>query len=270
MDKIIITTGHYQSRDSLNSEKPDIIRILGPNLQKDGYWLTQDGKSMPSYDLEANWLKLDTASSNKQQNKPPINIFAGIGEEDENSIIEENFEQQQFPQHIDDLTKPPIAPNTSIIIKKEIPFDISIIEKINIDKLNLKAYQQFGITNKYKKPIIDITLPISFNYDIIKLKQTIELLELNEDIILDYLVKEIEISTIRPLIKEKLKQKFIIQTELYDKVLKSAEKIEVYKEIKNEENIPTITVQKISQELEENKELTQGISEVESYIKKHF
>ena len=272
----IITLGHYQSKDSLRSEKPDIIRILGPDQKRDGYWLTQDNKSIPSYELENNWIKIYTASSEKQTIKAPIDIFAGIGEFSEVLENEVNYEQQiENPSNKESIitySEKQIQKQIQKPIQKtevKIPFDISIIEKINIDTLNKKAFDSLGIENKYKKPIINIELPITFNYDIDKLKQTIELLELNENIIVDYLVSEISINNIQPLIKQELK-KLLIRKELYEKVIIASEFIE--KSInKNIEELPIIEnlyiETKIIEEPIINIEVIKGISEIEEYLK---
>ena len=116
----------------------------------------------------------------------------------------------------------------------------------------------------------------------VKLRQTIELLELNEDVILNFLVDEISINNIRPLIKQKLKEKLHendftdLQQNLYEQSLQSAktilahdmilpDKIEVYKPIEN--NIVNILVESVEEKNNEIVEL--GISEVQNYLKKY-
>lgn len=287
----IITVGHYQSKNSLNSDKADIIRIIGEDSTREGYWKTQDGKTIPGYDILENWIKLDTHSTKEGKKLPPINIFDGLGD---NSEIEEEFEQPtihkvqppifeqelKFQEQLRQQNVSPIIQEQ--IIQEQVPFDISILEKINIDNLNKKAYDAYGIENKFKKPIIEIILPIVFNYDIDKLKQTIELLELDENIILDFLVKEITINTLRPLIKQRLKEKlleeqndllgtFTNNSTIYVPIVE--EKIELIKQ-------PEDVIQKAQEKLlekvntvveEKNKEiLTVGINEVQKYLENYL
>jgi len=259
MEKII-TTGHYQSIDSLNSDKPDIIRILGPDSKKEGYWITQDAKSIPTYELENNWIKLYTSAS-KIETKPfPKNLLEGIGE---SSDIEEKLSDydSQMVEFEEKIKKQDIV-QIKIIEEKIIPFEISIIKKINIDNLNKKTFDDLGIDNKIKKPIIDIELPIEFNYDIEKLRQTIELLSLNENIILEYLINEISIIDIKLLLKEKLRQK------LFENIIKTVDNIN---NIKTEPIIKEIYVSPepeiiVDKKSIVNNEIEEGISEIQKYL----
>jgi len=253
MDSIIITKGHYQSKDSLTSEKPDIIRILGPDSKKDGYWITQDGKSIPAYEIENNWIKLYTSASKTETKLPPLNIFEGIGENSDYEEIQEIQEKEVNFINSEASIKHKIEENKIII--KQIPFDITIIEKINIDFLNKKAFDTLGIESKIKKQI----LPIEFNYDIKKLRQTIELLSLNENIIIDFLIDNISIIEIKKLLKERLKKN------LFEKIIEINEIIKIEPE-KVEEKI-YIEPEKVEKEIIINNKIEEGISEIEQYLK---
>ena len=292
----IIQLGHYQSRQSLTSDSPEIIRVLGPDTARENYWKTQDGKSIPSYELENNYVLLNTTPGKELPTKPPINIFAGIGDDEAEIQDNEYFEPEQIPI-IQPVKLIPINEQQLITIqeqqaqqKPQIPFDISIIDKINIDRLNKKSMTNLGIV-KFQKPTINLELPIVFDYDISKLKQTIDLLELDENIILDYLVKTINIGEIHKLLKQSLKQQLddinkpkvtplIVQNHSFQTIpeVQSFEKTMDINDpkfkVKNDpillEKLVQESIEKIPETLkkiqEEDIVLTSGISEVEKYL----
>jgi hypothetical protein len=266
----IIKIGHYQSKDSFNSERPNIIRVLGPDPNKDDYWITQDNKTIPTYELENNWILLYTATSKEPLKQAPLNIFEGIGENSdyqEKEIKEEfNYEESNL-----NISRSP-AFKEAVLTVKTIPFDIQLLEKINIDNLNKKAFDLLGIENKFKKPIINIELPIIINYDIEKLRQTIDLLGLDEKTIINYLINEISINNIRPFIEQQLKEKLLkkeekielsqIQQEIFGK--KNLTENEIQENNLEQKEITKIEIYK---PIIENQILSNGISEIEEYLK---
>ena len=125
--------------------------------------------------------------------------------------------------------------------------------------MNKKAFDTLGIESKIKKPILNIELPIEFNYDIKKLRQTIELLSLNENIIIDFLIDNISIIEIKKLLKERLKKN------LFEKIIEINEIIKIEPE-KVEEKI-YIEPEKVEKEIIINNKIEEGISEIEQYLK---
>ncbi len=260
---IIIRKGHYQEKSSINSERPTIIRVLGPDNAKEGYSIIQDGKSLPDYLIDSEYILLDTSSTEKPITKiPPKNIFDGLLD------IEES-ESQLVQTQTTQLIQPSIIPVNSthlepVIINTQppqIPFDISVIEKINIDNLNLKSMENLGIL-KYQKPNIDIQINIPFDYDIAKLKHTINLLELDENIIIDYLVQKIQYDLIQSKLKERIKELlFGNETEIL------IDEPEITQSLKSVglDVVSVVPVVQIPSEKEI--ELEKGISEVSDYLK---
>ena len=55
----IIIPGQYQLKTSIGAEKPEIIRIMGADINHSDNWLTQDKKSIPSYIIENDYMRLD-------------------------------------------------------------------------------------------------------------------------------------------------------------------------------------------------------------------
>ena len=193
----IIIPGHYQTKASLNSEKPDIIRVLGPDLKREDYWLTQDGKSIPGYALSEDFILLDTAPSESfKPKRPPQSIFAGLGEASEinNKIADDDIFQeidtaQIKPAHKNELVSKPIE----IKIQEENPKEkliLDILAKLDIDALNQKYYEKYQVT-KYKKPVLNFQIPVELNFEIEKLKNAIELLDIDKSDLIDVLVNQV-------------------------------------------------------------------------------
>lgn len=319
--ELLIKPGHYQTKSSIGSDRPDIIRILGADNSKPDNWITQDGKSIPSYIIEEDYVALDTAATQediKRKTKTKKNLFADFEKVDENKINYElgtngvtinsndnnNNNEPQLDGDYDIIFDPNLSTNSKLTHigdsvhtqakKIEVPFDISIIDKTNIDKLNKKSMDKFGI-DKYKKPILDLLLEIEFNYDIQRLKTSIELFDLDIEVILDYLVTDIMKTNFKPMIKEKLRQKFTEEppTETKEKIVsdslpyipKSAvetkqeiEEITNFKEVESQfkEKLSEKTITKQNENQTEIKtpdnwgKLSEGISEVDNYLKNMF
>lgn len=213
---IIIQLGHYQTKSSIGSERAEIVKIIGENKQRPGYWLTIDGESIPEYILVENYVPIVTSHSPEKQKQLPASLFEGLSEISDTDIIEDKNSDKIPPQvftkaqgnNLEEVQKSieqniPIQPKTVI---KEVPinFDKSILDKLNIDKINKSHSAQFGELKYHEKPKVTINLPIEFNYDLNKLKSTIALLELDTHDILNYLVSEISVDDIRRELKQQL------------------------------------------------------------------
>jgi hypothetical protein len=201
---MIIRTGHYQTKASLGSDKPDIIRILGVDKEKTDAWKTADGRSIPSYIIEEDYVFLDTRPSAKApQNIPPKSIFSDFKPIEESAVIpviavdSSNLLPNNPEIKHSGLNTFPIEEN-----QIQINFDIAVLDKINIDVLNQKYFERHGV-NKYVKPTLNITVPLTLDYDIQKLKSTIELLDLDENVVFNYLVNNLSVD-INQLIKTQL------------------------------------------------------------------
>ncbi len=62
---MVIKKGHYQTKASLKSETPEIIRIIGPVKNKEGYWYDMDKNEIPEYILQQQYVYYDTIASEK-------------------------------------------------------------------------------------------------------------------------------------------------------------------------------------------------------------
>lgn len=193
MENIIIP-GFYQKKDSISSDKPEIIRIIGPNIKTPDGWLTFDKKTISSYDLIENYILLNLSSTETPiNNKPPKSIFEGL-----TSISIEEDPLFTTPKEIQIET--PTKPIEKInFVSKPQPTEIEIIlNKIKIDTINKKNIDEI------KKPIIDISIPVKLNYEVKKLQDTIKLMDLNTNDVVDTIINEISITDIKPLVKKYL------------------------------------------------------------------
>lgn len=206
----MITLGFYQSKHSLNSERPDIIRILGPSKNREGYWLTQDGDEKPEYDLLENYIKLDYTNSEVKPKQVPTKLFEGLSEINHDNIIQQTQQVQQKQE----IT---VSPITQPIIK-EIPinFDKAILEKLQIDRLNAVNQEKYGEPLYRTKPILNVSIPIELNYDVKKLQQSIDILNLDAEEIALYIINDIDIEYIRNLIVDAFLSKLEIKQSTED------------------------------------------------------
>lgn len=216
---IIIIPGHYQTKSSLGSDKLEIIRVLGPDPTRDGYWLIADEsqankkKSISEHTLSEEYVLLDTAySADVVKKSPPKNIFAGLDDETDEPEIAIKPTQQLSGTILtangsisSDTTMPLINPQQHGI--KQDNFLSSFVDKINIVKLNEKNLAKKGEKKYPDSYVLPLTINLEHIYDLSKLKSLIEFLDLDEDEISDYLVNLIlqeNLSDIKSAIKNQI------------------------------------------------------------------
>lgn len=207
--------GHWQTKASLEQESPDIIRIIGPSNNDDG-WSSMDGRNYSTYELENYYVKLATSSDGKDQKTKTKNskLFDGLDElvsNHQNNELKPKNVVETFVSHVinEQPTQIQQTPNSTLqeqvqhqqvttiiqekivekIIEVQANFDTSVIDKLNIDNMNLKNQEAFG-EDKYSKPTIVLPIEILFDYDLSRIAQTIDILDLNEKEVIDYLTKK--------------------------------------------------------------------------------
>lgn len=209
--EFLIQPGFYRNNSSTdNDETQDIIRVMQED--RPGYWRLLDGRVFSDYEIQESYYPVDFQMNTKPKvnNRAPKHLFAGLGPSDEianQEPIDEDIpiykpaeRVQQNYEHI-----PPIAadsipsssaniriPNTaatSLAKPADRPADIldaeltSVLERLKIGNVNDRR--------EGKEFVKNLPIPISFDvtlgYDIVKLKQAIELLDLDVDKIAKYL-----------------------------------------------------------------------------------
>ena len=264
----IVIPGHYCSNDTLNAKVKDIIRIVGPDRNRQGYWITQDGKSINENLILDGYTLLDTASGNGKFSKGVVtrknhkDIMKGFkpikpkeqqDEDDYDSQIVEQPYEREIPEHL----KPEHLKQEQQVIEKQKPKKVDplaetkkLLEKATIEQLNINYEKKYG-TRPYKSEIITIPLKIEIPYHLEKLNQICEIFELDT-------------KTVAQIIFENLRlPEEIILNILNNKLTGRIQ----------ETHIPTsqnTTVSEIEQPKQENKEVEQGISEIDNYLSNFF
>lgn len=196
----MITSGLYRLKSSANSDNPIIKRIIGADKTKLDAWLTMDGESIPTYILEEEYDRFDGAANASMLKSDTKKI-------NEKRKIFSDFEPVEAPtgkvQESPQEKIQPVQKNTTeqkqIIqkpIQEQIPMFVNVLEKLRITG------------NFNERPSISVSLPIKFDYDIDKVKLSIDLLSLNVNQVTDYLMEKTQTNTndiLRNQISEYLK-----------------------------------------------------------------
>ena len=277
---MIITLGFYQEKSSIDAEKPEIIRIIGESKKRTGYWVSQEGKEYSDADLEDNFIRIELSNKNVKEKPLPSKLFEGLGEinlEEPQQYIQQTVSNIHPVQQIQELEKVIQQP-----IIKEIPinFDKAILEKLQIDRLNKINMEQYGEPLYKDKPVLKIELPVTLNYDIKKLQQTIDILSLDAEEIAIYIINEINITNIKELLITEFlklldtKNNNNIQIETKPIETKPIETKSIEQQLSEEmkdkiievyTNPETVQPKSISQE-----EMITEISNIDNYIKSIF
>lgn len=267
----IILPGHYCNKSTLESEVKQIIRIIGKS-NREGYWITDEHKEIPEYVLLDDYVALDTVASQPKQKfgKDIFGDFAPVHIDNEiTNDNEEEIEPSETKQNNDGnitltneqfeklLKSIPISTNNKRykVIEKPNNYQLdeqtlSIIRKAEICTLNHNHEKKYGDRPyKYKKLNVTIELPIV--YELNKLRQIIELFELDERKIAEFISHQVKIDyqKITDLIYSKLVG---FQKEPPENIKQLAEKMHEVNEKNNQQ------------------ELESGINEVESLLQKYI
>lgn len=277
-NQIIIELGHYQEKSTLGSDKANIIKIIGPVPDRDGYWLTLDNQKIPEYILIENYVRLDISPTQKGNKKPNKKLFMGfepVKEQNQNQNQNKNKNQNLNTQNVQDnsqiivkspssrenqeqiITSVPNGPTfkQEEIISKEHEYK-NILDKLNYTYINKQHIDKFGIPKTKDTEKISITLDIEFPFDLEKVKQTSKLLELDFKKVSEYLLSTITINNINKLIEEK-----IINLLEIDEIKKVSEPI-----IEQKTEIVDIPIVEIKQEPKININLEEKISEIDKFL----
>jgi len=202
MQNLIIRKGHYQNINSFNNSKDipiETIKILGEDVNNPGYWKTDElvkrnnvlvNKTISEYELTNNWVLLNT-STEEQPKTLPNHLLAGLNETSDENILQQIEEIKEIPiykpyknndvQNIPDFKPFPIIPEDEKFIH-------NVLSKIKIPQ----------------KESIELKIRIPIDYNFIKLKETINLLNLDINKVINFILSSEETKL---LINEKMKDK---------------------------------------------------------------
>lgn len=263
MDLGIILPGHYCENSTINAEVKNIIRIIGPDKQKEGYWITQDGKSLHESLILDSYTRLDT----KPTDKPNIrkkNIMADFRpikpKEDsyEEKPIIETVDKPKEEKPIIETVDKPVVHKVENKPKEEKPDKFKtlnfLLSKSHIDNLNKNYMEKYG-TEPYKPTIIEIPLKIEVPYDFDKLSQICELFDISINDVAELIYQSINLP------------KHVILSDIINHLTIKHQNIPEKKIVIPESNFGT----KLDTNQQNNEEIVEkGISEVDEYLLKLF
>lgn len=266
----IILPGHYCLKSTLDAEVKQIIRIIG-KANREGYWITDEHKEIPEYVLLDSYVALDTIASQPKQkfgkdifgDFTPVNIDIEDDEIDDEIVGEEEIESEpkqkqnnsgtiiltdeQFEKLLKHVPNNYKTSNESSVVNKtsnKYQLDeqtLSMIRKAEVVALNDNHEKKYG-GRPYKYKNLQVTIELPIVYEMNKLRQIIELFELDERKIAEFIAHQIKID-------------YHKITDLVYSELVGCEKQVEKQAIKEENN---------------QKELESGINEVENLLQKYI
>ncbi len=257
----IIRPGHYRNKfTSSSSDTQDIIRVLGES-EIPGVWILFEKlnetthKTISEYELQNSWELLNT-SITEESTAPKKHLLDGLDfiDEENESIGNQtkiiHIPIEQLPSHSASLIPNVEIPVVKILQPQTNPEDIfilSILEKISISKNN----ERFDTNDKPDYIKIEIDVPIDYKFD--KLKETVNLLDLNKYLVTNLLTSN---SELKDLLQDKLKSKILElfkDTTIIEKPVNIVEPVVVEKEIIKEESVIEIKQETEKIEIANNK-----------------
>lgn len=225
MNNNFIYPGFYENPNNSSEEKRDIVRIIGPSNTREDYWKTTDVHvEISEYDLIHNYIRVDMHSKQDAPVKDKSRLFADFEPIEVKPVQPAHIttpshdtktQETEYSNNFDDRlpnTGPviniPGSDSYQILKRIEEPFnaDLEIIERLNIDRCNAESFEKYGDASALEsKPSIVVEFEAELNYNIDKVRSTIKLLNLDNEIIAEYLTKKIiEEQDIEQLIFEKV------------------------------------------------------------------
>lgn len=210
----MIKRGHYQSKASLNSEKPEIIRVLGPRKSKPGYFVVQGDKDYSEFEIENEYVFMETVPLETAAPKKNIFDFEPIEVSDEPKIdttyIYTGENKPVFQSNPDIIPKPNILSENnsdtyvniqeginlilsgqqeilSLLKNPDNTFDAGIDKKHypnidNITSIDISILDKIKTSTLTKdsnrKTYITVPIELPLDYDITKAKSIADLFEI--------------------------------------------------------------------------------------------
>ena len=197
MSKIILP-GHYRLNHS-SDDAVQIIRVLG-EADEPGCWKLSDknadntNKIISEYELVNNYTLLQT-SITEESPKPILvnkNLLDGLtdfDDEEEIEYVHEESSKSIEPKNIV-LTADQLPKHNPNVIHQVVPqlhpdeiFIINILEKISISKNN----EIYDTNDQPEMLKIEVEIPIDYNFN--KLRETVNLLNLNKGLVSNLLIE---------------------------------------------------------------------------------
>lgn len=292
----IVIPGHYCSNDTLNAKVKNIIRIIGPDINRNGYWKTQDGKSINESIILDEYTLLSTASheagskftKSKNTRNRKKDIMKGFKPTNKSNIkdeyddyyepeIEEKPIVYKQPTHnqsnspYDREIPEHLLPDNNIqrvesksVEKPKDPFQETkiLIEKASIDSLNNNYEKKYG-SKPYKPIKLEIPITIEIPYELNKLSQICELFDIDTKTVAQIILQKV-----------RLPEEIIfdyIQQELNGQHISMVNNMQQSNNTQPNNIIPNTNETVVIKEENENQEkIDEGIENIDNYIKSMF
>lgn len=276
----IVIPGHYCSKDTINSKVKNIIRIIGPNNKRQGYWFDDSGRQYNENILLDDYVLLDTKthqpgqSFSKAQVRKRKDIMGDFKPVKINEDLEDDYDtapySRKLPEHLNPNSNPnPVNNHQTEVVIEQKPVDPlaetkKLIEKASIESLNKNYEKKYG-TTYYRAEVITVPIQIEIPYELNKLSQICELFELDtkevaqiifnnirlpEEVILSIILDKIN----NPNTYEQIRNQQPIQQQVQQSIQKPESKLK----------------QPEPKQIQQNESLTEGISEIDDYLKNMF
>lgn len=251
---VIIEPGLWIKKSTINSETKEIIRIIGEDPNREGYWLIADSgnvraneyPSMSDYEIEREYELFQALNNYK---KPAKKLKMG-------NIDEKPVERptQQAPKPFVKPEQPRVTEEESNRYtqtqhkKVEIPSETKVVYK----ERRLEE-QIFDKIKNEQKDEVEFHINVKDLPNLTKLRNTADFLNLDKELLADLYVNEIQDVFLKSL-------KDVIVKEL---LLKTPTDISVFTQEKQEE--PEVVEEPEIDDKE--KQINEGIGEIEEFIK---
>lgn len=249
---VIIEPGLWIKKSTINSETKEIIRIIGEDPNREGYWLIADSgnvraneyPSMSDYEIEREYELFQALNNYK---KPAKKLKMG-------NIDEKPVERpiQQAPKPFVKPEQPQVTEEESNRYTQHKKVEIPPQPKVVYKERRLEE-QIFDKIKNEQKDEVEFHINVKDLPNLTKLRNTADFLNLDKELLADLYVNEMQDVFLKSL-------KDVIVKEL---LLKSPTDISVFTQEKQDE--PEVVEEPEIDDKE--KQINEGIGEIEEFIK---
>lgn len=249
---VIIEPGLWIKKSTINSETKEIIRIIGEDPNREGYWLIADSgnvraneyPSMSDYEIEREYELFQALNNYK---KPAKKLKMG-------NIDEKPVERpiQQAPKPFVKPEQPQVTEEESNRYTQHKKVEIPPQPKVVYKERRLEE-QIFDKIKNEQKDEVEFHINVKDLPNLTKLRNTADFLNLDKELLADLYVNEMQDVFLKSL-------KDVIVKEL---LLKAPTDISVFTQEKQEE--PEVVEEPEIDDKE--KQINEGIGEIEEFIK---
>lgn len=261
---VIIEPGLWIKKSTINSETKEIIRIIGEDPNREGYWLIADSgnvraneyPSMSDYEIEREYELFQALNSYK---KPAKKLR--MGDIDEKPV--ERPIQQQAPKPFVKPEQPRVTEEESNRYtqtqhkKVEIPSETKVVYK----ERRLEE-QIFDKIKNEQKDEVEFHINVKDLPNLTKLRNTADFLNLDKELLADLYVNEMQdvfLKSLKDVIVKELSIKSQSPTVFAQNSAEEPEQTEEHEVVEEPEVVEEVD--------DKEKQINDGIGEIDEFIK---